>query len=346
METYEPPFTITNKMLLLVSSIAVKVEHINNFQGLDSKSHLRKNNRIKSIHSSLAIEANSLTLDAVSKVIEGKLVLGPQKEIQEVVNAYKAYGELSSLNPYSLPDLKRVHGLMEQLLVTDAGTFRRGGEGVFEGEKCIFVAPPAKMVPALMQDLFHWLKKSKGQIHPLILSSIFHYEFVFIHPFSDGNGRLVRLWQTALLLQWKPLFQYLPIESQIKKYQAGYYDAIAQCHKAGNSNFFIEFMLTQIDNTLDELLAQEPSKDSAYGNLQEAQEAYNIKVTSIYLKKLLLAMKAGETYTATDLLQLLGLKSKETLRKNYLNPALEQGVVKMLLPDKPTSRNQQYFKTK
>ncbi|MCD7814554.1 MAG: Fic family protein, partial [Lachnospiraceae bacterium] len=188
MENYEPPFTITNEMLSCVASVSEKIGRITAVGSLDSKPHLRKNNRIRSIHSSLKIEANSLTLGQVRDVINGKTVLGEQKEIQEVKNAYAAYELLDELNPWSIEDLKRFHGIMTKYVVEESGVFRLGEEGVFHGDECIFMAPPARMVPQLIEDLFGWMEESRNRIHPLILSCVFHYEFVFIHPFADGNG--------------------------------------------------------------------------------------------------------------------------------------------------------------
>ena len=167
----------------------------------------------------MKIEANSLTLGQVRDVINGKVVLGEQKEIQEVKNAYAAYERLSKIDPYSIRHLKQFHGIMAKYLVEEAGEFRSGEEGVFNGDQCIFMAPPARLIPQLMNELFEWMKESQGEVHPLILSSVFHYEFVFIHPFSDGNGRMARLWHTAILAKWKPVFEFIPIESQIEKFQ-------------------------------------------------------------------------------------------------------------------------------
>lgn len=210
MGEYKPPFTITNAMLSYVSSISEKIGRITATSNLETKPHLRRNNKIKSIHSSLKIEANSLTLGQVRDVINGKVVLGEQKEIQEVKNAYAAYEHLSKIDPYSIRHLKQFHGIMAKYLVEEAGEFRSGEEGVFNGDQCIFMAPPARLIPQLMNELFEWMKESQGEVHPLILSSVFHYEFVFIHPFSDGNGRMVRLWHTAILAKWKPVFEFIP----------------------------------------------------------------------------------------------------------------------------------------
>ena len=326
---YEPPFTITNKMLMLVAQIAEKTGRISNYRDFETKPHLRRNNRIRSIHSSLAIEANSLSLDEVKGVIAGKTVFGPQKEIQEVKNAYQAYDMIGNFDPFSIADLKKLHGIMTYLTVQEYGVFRSGNEGVFRGNRCIFMAPPPNLVPGQMDALFSWMKYASTTVHPLILSSVFHYEFVFIHPFSDGNGRMARLWQTALLSEWNPVFQYMPLESRIHEFQDEYYEAIAACHSAGKSDFFVEFMLDKINLTLDWAQSQITGED-AYLSEQ--------------VRRLLDMMEYDVPYTAAQIMSALGLKSKENLRKLYIGPALERGLIVMGLPDKPTSRNQTYIR--
>lgn len=329
MREYNPPFTITNRILSYVSSISEKIGRITATANLEAKPHLRKNNRIKSIHSSLKIEANSLTLGQVRDVINGKAVLGEQKEIQEVKNAYAAYERLSEIDPYNIQYLKQFHGIMTKYLVEESGEFRLGEEGVFNGDQCIFMAPLARFVPQLMNELFDWIKEARGNVHPLVLSSVFHYEFVFIHPFSDGNGRMARLWHTVILSKWQPIFEYIPIESQIEKFQNEYYDAIAKCHVAGESTIFIEFMLSQIDKILDDISAQINEKNEY---LPET------------VQKLLTAMEYDVPYTGNALMEKLGLKAKEGFRRNYLHPAIEMNLIQMTIPDKPNSRNQRYIK--
>ena len=211
MDRYDPPFTITSRMLSLTARTAEKVGKITGLRSYETRPYLRRNNRIRSIHSSLAIEANSLSLDEVRSVINGQLVAGPEKEIQEVKNAYAAYEIIGSFDPFSLDDLKKLHAVMTDLTLNDSGSFRRHNEGVFNGERCIFIAPPPQLVPGQMEALFAWMNREKDTLHPLILSSVFHYEFVFIHPFSDGNGRMARLWQTALLSAWNPVFGSIPL---------------------------------------------------------------------------------------------------------------------------------------
>ena len=329
MGHYVPPFSITNPMLFRVAEIAEKAGRISGYRTLEAKPHLRRNNRIHSIHASLAIEANSLSLDEVKSVIGGKTVVGPQKEIQEVKNAYQAYELLGAFDPYSLDELKRLHGIMTYLTVRESGVFRSHDEGVFKGSRCIFMAPPPHLVPGLMQSLFDWMNGARGKIHPLILSCVFHYEFVFIHPFADGNGRMARLWQTALLSEWNPIFRYLPLESRIQAFQDGYYEAIASCHSAGNSDAFILFMLDKINRTLEDALCQLSEKD-----------AY----LSSEVQRLLEVMEYDVPYSGVQLMEKLCLKSRDNFRKLYLQPAIKQGLIVMGLPDKPTSRNQTYIR--
>lgn len=330
MNNYVPPFTITNIILDRISSIMKKIGKMDNYKELNKMPVLRRNNRIKSIHSSLAIEANSLSFDQVKDIINGKVVVGPKNEIQEVQNAYNAYLKMKEVNPYSIIDLKKIHEVLTYLTVEDSGNFRKGGEGVFnEDGNCIFVCPPPEQVDLLMNQLFDWMKNNKDKIHPLILSSIFHYEFLFIHPFRDGNGRTARLWQNVILSHWETLFEYVPIESEIKKYQEDYYNIIQNCNSKEESTEFIEFMLKMIDEVLDTLI-----------------EGVNIQINhiSIYVKKLLDVMDFEVRYTTTELMELLNMKSRNSFRENYLAPAIENGVVKMTFPNNPTSKNQTYYK--
>lgn len=329
MNDYIPPFNITNKMLDLVASIMEKIGRLDNYNNLNKMPILRRNNKIRSIHSSLRIEANSLTFNQVKDVINGKMVIGPQKEIQEVKNAYNAYEMINKVDPYSIDDLKKIHGIMTYLTVEESGDFRKGDEGVMDGDICIFIAPKPEYVDKLMRQLFDFIKRNKDIIHPLILSSVFHYEFVFIHPFSDGNGRTVRLWQNILLTKWKSIFEYVPIETAIKKYQNDYYKAIANCNAKGDSTEFIEFMLKMIDEVLDDLIKN--------ANIE-------IKHINSYIAKLLDVMDYNIPMSIKEIMEKLGLKSRSSFIKTYLNPALEQGLIKMTIKDKPTSKNQRYYK--
>ena len=330
MDNYIPPFDITNIMLDRISNIMKKIGKLDNYKDLNKMPILRRNNRIRSIHSSLAIEANSLSFNQVKDIIDGKKVIGPQDEIQEVKNAYEAYKLIKEVNQYSIKDLKKLHGVMTYLTVDESGEFRKGNEGVFdENGNCIHVCPPPEQVDELMKQLFKWMEDNNGIVHPLILSSVFHYEFVFIHPFKDGNGRTARLWQNVILSNWEEIFEYVPIESQIKKYQEEYYSAIANCDHNGNSSEFIEFMLKMIDETLEDLM--------------ESTSVQANHVSS-YVNKLLDIMEIGVAMTTAELMEKLNMKSRISFRDNYLNPALENGLIKMTNPDKPTSKNQMYYK--
>ena len=325
---YKPPFSITSYMLEKSISIANKLGKISSYESLERMPILRRNNRIRSIHSSLLIEANSLSLEQVKDVIKGKAVIGLQKDIQEVKNAYKAYEMIEEFDGYNEKDLLKAHGILTYLLDSESGKYRNHAEGVKDGENIIFIAPPEDLIPKLMNDLFKWLKED-NETPILIKSCIFHYEFVFIHPFNDGNGRTARLWQNILLSKWNKIFEFLPIESQIKKYQEDYYKAISNSHVNGNSNTFIEFMLKMIDETLFETL--ESTK----------KETKNI---SEQVNKLLEIMDYDIPLSANEIMKRLNIKSKETLRNSYLNPAIKNGLIKMTLPDKPNSKNQKYYK--
>ncbi|MBO7597007.1 MAG: Fic family protein [Bacteroidales bacterium] len=239
---YVPPFTVTSEILHLVSEISERVGAINVTLGDNAPSPmLRKDNRIKTIHSSLAIEHNSLSLQQVTDIIDGKHVLGAPNEIQEVKNAVQAYQLMQHLDAFKEKDLLKAHGLMMKDLVENAGRYRNGSVGVFDGEKCIHLAPPAARVPQLIGELFEWVKST--DIHPLISSCVFHYEFEFIHPFMDGNGRMGRYWQTMLLARWKGIFAWIPVETIVKAHQQEYYNAIAVSDANGECTSFISFML-------------------------------------------------------------------------------------------------------
>lgn len=250
-EGYIPPFTMTEEITNLVIEVAEMTGMIALTDNLSKNPTLRRDNRIHSIHSSLAIERNSLTIDQVSDVIEGKRVLGPPKDIREVQNAYDAYDMLTKLNPYSIDDLLTAHKIMMLDLVREAGIFRKGGVGVYAGENLIHAGTPPQYVPDLISELFQWLREST--LHPLIKSCIFHYEFEFIHPFADGNGRTGRMWHTLILAKWKEFFLWLPIETLIHEQQEEYYKAINSANTNGESTVFVKFMLEIIKKALEEL---------------------------------------------------------------------------------------------
>ena len=294
---YKPPFEITSKIIELISNISEKIGEINYLQDNPYHIQLRKENRIKTIHSSLAIENNSLSLKQITAIIDGKHVLGNPNEIKEVKNSIQAYDLLLSLNPYKEKDLLKAHKLMMQDLVDRNGKYRTDGVGIFDGEKVVHLAPPANRVPELMSDLFKWLKTS--DVHPLITSCVFHYEFEFIHPFQDGNGRMGRLWQTVILKEWKEIFAWLPVETLIKENQKEYYKVLGASDSAANSTKFIEFMLSLILNTIEEIISTE----------KRVTKKVTIKVT-INQQKIIDAIKSNPYVTQEELADILGITKK------------------------------------
>jgi Fic family protein len=246
-----PDYTISAKAIDLVARIAEKLGEIRGSGEYSRNLHLRKINRLRSIHSSLAIENNRLSLGQVTDVIEGKKVLGLPHEILEVKNAYQTYEHLLEYDPYNVKDFLKAHKFMTAGLVKDAGHFRSQGVGVFAGEQLVHAGASYQFVPQLMTDLFAWAKKT--DIHPLIKSSVVHFEIEFIHPFMDGNGRIGRLWQTLILSKWNELFAWLPVETVIYEKQHEYYDALQSAGKTADSEVFIEFMLISILQALEEL---------------------------------------------------------------------------------------------
>jgi len=246
-----PVYTISTKTIGLVARIAEKLGEIKGSGEYSRNLRLRKINRLRSIQSSLAIENNTLTLGQVTDIIEGKRVLGPPHEIQEVKNAFQAYEHLFEYDPYKVKDFLKAHQFITTLLVKDAGHFRSQGVGVFEGTKLLHAGANYRFVPQLVEDLFAWAKKTDA--HPLIKSSIVHFEIEFIHPFMDGNGRIGRLWQTLILSKWNELFAWLPVETVVHENQQGYYDVLQISQKSGDSELFIEFMLNAILQALEEL---------------------------------------------------------------------------------------------
>ncbi len=333
MSAYQPPFSMTDDITVLVSEISEEIGRISVMHEGLVRPHLRRRNRIRTIHSSLAIEHNSLTIDQVTSIIEGKRVLGNPNEIREVRNAFETYELMLELDPLSVDDLLKAHGLMMAGLVPENGRFRSRGVGVFNGEKIIHMAPPAEFVPGQIQDLIDWYKKSR--LHPLIKSSVFHYEFEFIHPFSDGNGRMGRMWHTLLLGKWKELFFWLPVEELIQSRQKEYYDALRKADQTADSACFVSLMLEIIRESLKELSDSERSSDQVSDQVTD-------QVSDSVSR--LLSVIGNETLSAADLMKRLGLSHRPTFRKNYLDPALEAKLIERTIPDKPNSSRQKYRK--
>lgn len=248
----KPPYDITDKILALVASISERIGEINATHLYKPATELRKKNRIKTIQSSLEIEGNTLTEEQITALIENKRIIAPQKDILEVQNAIKVYEQLNKFNPYQLKDLEKAHSVLMNGLIENAGKLRITNVGIVKGSKVEHIAPSGTMVNGLMKELFEYLKKDKDIV--LIKSCVFHYELEFIHPFLDGNGRIGRLWQTLILMQQYPVFEFLPVESLIKQKQSDYYNKLSESDKKGNSTPFIEFMLEIILDSLEGLL--------------------------------------------------------------------------------------------
>ncbi len=324
--SHQPPYTITPAILTLVEQIGEALGRLSMIA--DSQDlRLRRINRIRTLRGSLAIEGNTLSEEQISTILDGKPVVAPPREVQEVRNAIKAYDEYPNWNPTSKTDLLKAHETMTTGLLDLPGQYRASGVGVMGPTEVVHVAPPAKRVPELMSNLLGWLKTTDE--HALIKSSVFHYEFEFIHPFADGNGRLGRLWQTLILTRWNPLFTDIPVESMVYAHQSEYYDAIAQSSKDGQSTVFIEFMLKTIFEKI---------QSCSGGTDQDGDQVTD------QVKTLLSIFKSTENkaISASELMNAVDLSHRPTFRQNYLHPALAAGLIEMTIPDKPNSRNQKY----
>jgi len=254
----KPPYEITTEILKFISSISEKIGEVNAKFLIKTNPTLRKQNQIKTIHSSLSIEGNTLTEEQITAILENKRVVGSEKDILEVLNALEVYKNINKLKPYNEKDFLSAHKLLLQKLIQNPGKYRNQGVGIVKGSKVEHIAPPFENVPYLMKDLFGYLN-DKSEL-TLIKSCVFHYEMEFIHPFLDGNGRMGRLWQTLILMQDYPIFEFLPFETLISKNQEEYYNALFQSDKQGRSTKFIEYMLKIIDNSLSELLENTSKK--------------------------------------------------------------------------------------
>ena len=319
---YRPPYKLTPAILKLVGEISEWIGRYSVVSESSMTPRLRRGNRIRTIQSSLAIENNTLSLEQVTAVIEGKRILGDPREIQEVRNAFKVYENLDSYEPFSHDNFLDAHKTLMLGLVDNSGKLRTGAVGIARGNKIIHTAPPADRVPFLMKDLLSWLKKTDE--HPLVSSCVFHYELEFIHPFKDGNGRMGRLWKTLILSKWQAVFAYLPIESVIIENQNEYYQILSLCDNKGDSTLFIEFLLDVILKTL-KFAAETP----------EVAPDVTPEV-----KKLLFVM--DKELTRREIQAKLGLKDEKHFRIKYQQAAVAQKLVEMTIPDKPNSRPQKY----
>lgn len=316
-----PPFTLTPAMLDLCTRIGEQVGRLSALEQSAQLLRLRRINRIRTVHGSLAIEGNTLSEEQITAILDGKRVLAPPREIQEAHNALVTYEHLDQWQPYKSADLLDAHRCLMDGLLGEAGSYRSSGVGVMSGNQVIHMAPQANRVADLMNDLLVWLKTT--DIHPLIASSIFHYEFEFIHPFADGNGRMGRLWQTLILSKWQPMFAYIPVESLVHQHQQDYYAAIRQSTIQTDSAPFIMFMLERILAAIDNIASPQVTPQA-----------------TPQVKALLQSLQ-GEM-SREEIMQKLGLSDRKSFSARYLQPALKQGLIEMTQPDKPRSRSQRY----
>jgi Fic family protein len=291
----KPPYQITDKILNLVVSISEKLGEVNANHLHKPPTELRKRNRIKTIQSSLEIEGNTLTEEQITALLNDERVIAPQKDILEVQNAIKVYEKLKEFNSNSLKDLRIAQSILMHGLIEGSGNFRTKNVGIVKGSKVEHLAPGGAMVNGLMKDLFTYLKSDKEVL--LIKSCVFHYEFEFIHPFLDGNGRMGRLWQTLILMQKYPVFEYLPVESLIKENQNNYYKALGASDKLGESTPFVEFMLTLILQALNNLLASQNVNITAPDRIELFKDFIGLK--SFSRKDYLLSYKLISQATAS-----------------------------------------------
>lgn len=296
MSTYQPPLTLTPQMLALVAEIAEQVGRLTAREEAAMTPQLRRGNRIRSIQASLAIENNTLSVEQVTAVLDGKRVLGLPREIQEVRNAFAAYEAMPGWNPASRADLLAAHGRLLHGLIDDAGHFRRGGVGIYRGERLLHMAPPANRVAQLIDDLLGWLAAT--DLHPLLASCVFHYEFEFIHPFADGNGRMGRLWQTLILSRWRPVLAWLPVESVIRDRQDAYYAALSAADQVAEATPFVEFMLEALQQALGEALEAQAS-GSEQSSVESSEQT-----------PLLMLLAANPALTARQAAERLGLSPR------------------------------------
>ncbi|MDR3108347.1 MAG: Fic family protein [Planctomycetaceae bacterium] len=324
----KPPYTITEKAADYLVKIAETVTRLEFGTEFNRDIKLHRENRVRTIYSSLAIEGNSLTLGEVTAVIEGKVVAGRQEEIKEVKNAYESYDKIMTFNPYSIDDFLKAHKLMTQGLVKEAGEFRSGDVGVFGGGKVIHIGARPQFVPQLIEDLFGWAKES--ELHPVLKSTILHYEIETIHPFADGNGRIGRLWQTLLLAKWNTIFAWIPMESVLYQNRPQYYQAIEDARKANDSGVFIEFTLSAI---FDIITLQEKHQVK-----HEDKHQVELGDTQFAVLKAL----ENKTLSRKEIFAAIGMNSDSRAFKRNVEPLITDGFIEMTVPDKPNSKLQKY----
>jgi Fic family protein len=329
----KPPYTITEKAADYLAKIVETVTRLDLGTDFKRDIKLHRENRVRTIHSSLAIEGNTLSLDDVTAVIEGKLVVGKQTEVKEVKNAYEAYDQIMTFDPYSIADFLKAHKLMTQGLVKESGKFRSGDVGVFDGNKPVHIGARPQFVPQLMKELFAWAQES--ELHSVLKSAIFHYEIETIHPFEDGNGRMGRLWQTLLLAQWNPIFAWIPMESVLYQNRPQYYKAIERSRHADDSGVFIEFTLSAIYETI---VLQENKQGQHEVKHEVKHQVEALSALQISVLKVL----SNATLSRKELLSAVGVNGDSRWFKRHIEPLIGTSLIEMTVPEKPNSRLQKY----
>ena len=339
----KPPYTITEKAADSLAKIVETVTRLEYGTGFKRDVRLHRANRARTIYSSLAIEGNTLSLVEVTAVIDGKIVAGKQEEIKEVKNAYEAYDRMMTFDPYSVDDFLRAHRLMTEGLVAEAGRFRGGDVGVFDGGVAIHIGARPQFVPGLVKDLFRWAKESG--LHPCLKSAILHYEIETIHPFADGNGRMGRLWQTLMLAQWNAIFAWIPMESVLYQQRPEYYAAIEAARATNDSGPFIEFALSAILEILLHMNTREPEAGQATEQAAEqaAEQATEQAAGQAEREERILAFCA-KPRTREEIQTYIGITHREHFRANILMPLVKSGRLRMTIPGKPSSPNQKYVR--
>ena len=327
--SYNPKFQINNDIIRLVAEISEFSGRLKADSRLTDNPVLRKGNRIKTIYGSLAIEQNTLSVEQVTAVLNGKRVLAPPKDIAAVKNAYEAYEHIGEYDPYSVKDLLQAHAYMMKDLVDFPDCFRTGQVCVANQDgRIIHFGTLPRYVPQLTEELLEWTQNS--EVHPLIKACVFHFEFENIHPFSDGNGRIGRLWHTLLMSRVNPYFAWLPVESMVHDHQQEYYNVINQAEASNDASVFIKFMLTIIRDTLNEILTE-----------QVAEQVTEQVVGKVTVEKLMQYCRIPRS--RKEIQDFCGFRSREYFRDKILKPLLQTGKLRMTLPDKPNSRSQKYI---
>ena len=368
----KPPYTITEKAADALAKIVETVTRLEYGTNFKRNISLHRENRLRTIHSSLAIEGNSLSLGEVTAVIEGRLIAGRQEEVKEVKNAYEAYDRMMALNPYAISDFLKGHKLMTQGLIKESGKFRSGDVGVFDGDVAVHIGARPQFVRPLMEELFVWAETS--ELHPVIKSAILHYEIETIHPFADGNGRMGRLWQILLLAKWNPLFAWIPMEAVLYRNRPQYYQAIQDARDANDSGVFIEFTLSALLQMIAQQLIDEESRptrvqeekqekhqdehqdehqDKHQDKRQDAQQEDRESRHETTRKDMsqdelgivglsILRAIGAKAMTRKEIFSAIGVYDDSRAFKRHIQPLIDQGLVERTLPDKPNSKHQRY----